>query len=225
MRLGRVSRQYHLMLATSLLSLALAISCASRSSAMLLIPLPLETSYGTAMLDFRSGQATVISGGDRITVGGVPLTSLGRSSASISWMFIDSLHVFVTHAGQSYQTCDLLPHLPCAYSFLFNLSMTALESPSPPGASGALSLTVPGTFGLTVAANVFLADPSQNFAFDIFLRSGPATITLDRSLESDWFFESGFAEFEPTPEPATLLFLGTTATGLGVAAWRRRRRT
>ena len=32
-------------------------------------------------------------------------------------------------------------------------------------------------------------------------------------------------ELAPVPEPATLLLFGTTATGLGLAHWRQRRRT
>jgi hypothetical protein len=40
---------------------------------------------------------------------------------------------------------------------------------------------------------------------------------------TDWFFESGFAAFEPTPEPTTLLLFATTGAGLSLVRWRRRR--
>ena len=61
---------------------------------------------------------------------------------------------------------------------------------------------MPGAFGLRVSASVFLVDPTQNFGFDSFERSGPASITLQTaSVPGGWLFESGFAEIDPTPEP------------------------
>jgi hypothetical protein len=58
-----------------------------------------------------------------------------------------------------------------------------------------------------------------------FFGSGPASLTFD--WVGDWIFDSGFARIGSpgptrTPEPTTLLLLGTTAAGLGLAGWRRR---
>ena len=79
-----------------------------------------------------------------------------------------------------------------------------------------------------IPALVILAfgfDPTPNFEFDSFERSGPASITLEWFPEygNAWQFESGFAEIDPTPEPAILLLFATSGAGLGLARWRRRR--
>jgi CheY-like chemotaxis protein len=134
---------------------------------------------------------------------------------------LNSFNSDTVHAGQGYLTCDILPHVSCATSFI-SLSMAAFELPPPPTPAD-VTLTVPGMFNLVMNARVLFADPNQNF-FIGFERSGPASITLQRGLgHSGWSFESGFAEFEPTPEPATLLLFATSGAGLGLVRWYRRR--
>jgi hypothetical protein len=209
----------------AILGVALVAVCPSAGRAIPLLP---ETTSGTAELDasFLSGGGgvTLHSGQDTISVGGVPLTFRGPTSASISWPLIDNLNVSVTHAGQYYHTCFSVP--PCAWSTEFFLRMATADPvpPPPPLIAADFQLTVPGTYGVRVSASVFLVDPTQNFAFDSFERSGPASITLQWFPEyGGWQFESGFAEIDPTPEPATVLLFATSGAGLGLVRWLRRR--
>jgi PEP-CTERM motif len=222
---------FRTLLASSVIIVVALVACwPSAGTALALIPLLPETTSGTAELDasFLSGGGgvTLHSGDDSIFVSGSPLgspfTSRGPTSAFISYPFIDNLHVSVTHAGQHYSTCVSVP--PCANSFEFFLIM-ATQEPAPPPSLTPAQLTVPGTFGLRVSARVFLTDPTRNFMFDLFERSGPASITLQTaSVPGGWLFESGFAEIDPTPEPTTLLLFGTTGAGLGLVRWFRRGR-
>jgi len=208
---------------SAILGFALVAVCPSAGSAIPLLP---ETTSGTAELNLHGGFTTIISGEDRIFVGGVPLTSSGPTSAFISWPFIDNLNVSVTHAGQHYSTCNTA-FRPCAWSseFLLGMATAAPMPPPPPLTAADFHLTVPGTYGLRVSASVFLVDPTQNFGFDSFQRSGPAAITLQWFPGyGNWQFESGFAEIDPTPEPTTLLLFATSAAGLGLARWLRRGR-
>jgi hypothetical protein len=217
---------------SAIIGLALVAVCPSAGRA---IPLLTETTSGTAELQaiFASGGGgvTLHSGDDSIFVSGSPLgspfTSRGPTSAFISWPFIDNLNVHVTHAGQHYSTCNTAVR-PCAWSYEFFLRMATADPvpPPPPLTAADFHLTVPGTYGLRVSASVFFVDPTQNFGFESFQRSGPAAITLQWFPEygNIWQFESGFAEIDPTPEPATLLLFATTGAGLGLVRWFRRGR-
>jgi len=50
--------------------------------------------------------------------------------------------------------------------------------------------------------------------------TGPWNFNLTGSTD----FQLTATDLEPVPEPATILLLGTTAAGLGLARWRQRRR-
>jgi hypothetical protein len=228
-----ISRRYRLM---SLLSLALVVFCPSAGGAIPSFPefFP-ELTSGSVSLEtgggFTLGRATVTSEGTMIRVmafapvGGSPFP-LNPASKTIFWQIIDPLIVGVTHPDQTFTACrgaGVFPVFPCAEGLIFTLSMGAPQPP-PPVTPVDSRLTVPGTFGLDLSVRIILSDSNfdQQGPFLTFDTSGPASITL-RPAFGVWSFDSGFAEFEPTPEPATLLLFGTTAAGLGLARWYRRR--
>jgi hypothetical protein len=103
---------------------------------------------------FSFGRATVQSGADRFSVLGSLLTSVGATSA-----VLNSFNSDTVHAGQGYLTCDILPHVSCATSFI-SLSMAAFELPPPPTPAD-VTLTVPGMFNLVMNARVLFADPTR----------------------------------------------------------------
>jgi hypothetical protein len=148
----------------------------------------------------------------------------------------------LTHAGQVFFPCGDLHQ--CAFLVDFSAFMHA-DPPSPltiPPTlfTGPSRVTVDGTFSLSVGASVYEGGfPVFGVGGNFF---GPASLTFDALLETappllceirpefcgtlvfrGWEFDSGFARIEPTPEPATLLLFGTTAAGLGLARWSRRR--
>jgi hypothetical protein len=147
----------------------------------------------------------------------------GPTGASTHWSLIDSAIVTVTghpHAGQAFdETCDVNT---CTFP---GSGSTFSMSGVPPPFTGDLTVTVPGTFSMELSGLVIYPfDPSQTFELT-FVREGPATLTFDWQADADdWVFASGTARIEPTPEPTTLLLVGTTAAGLGLARWVKRRR-
>jgi PEP-CTERM motif-containing protein len=106
----------------------------------------------------------------------------------------------------------------------------------PPPFDGNSTVTVPGTYSLFFAGVVVLLPSDQPGEFfsagpgGSFTGSGPASLTfvwlpsIGPFLPPLWLFDSGDAEIHPTPEPATLLLWGTSAAGLGLARWWKRRR-
>jgi len=164
----------------------------------------------------------------------------------------DPNFVSVTHGGQTFSSSHpgVCGTPPC-FSVGLIASMHA-DPPSPltfppTPFTGPFRVTVNGTFSLSVIAAVSFDNPLQDFSVGVGFLSGtpdfagPASLTFDAIVETfpsceqfpaplcgtprfdGWQFESGFAQIDPTPEPATLLLFGTTAAGLGLGGWRRRR--
>ena len=110
---------------------------------------------------------------------------------------------------------------------------TAIDAPGVSGINNRGQIV--GSVGLGVEHIVgFVRKPDGAFSFFDAPGSSVTVFTAinDRDVVAGIFFGEPSAEgfvasldrLNATPEPATLLLFGTTATGLGVAAWRRRRR-
>lgn len=229
MRLGRVSRRYRLMSAVSSFSLVLVAFGPAVGSATEFVLLPPESTsgsfgMGTAPADINGGGFVSNPDGDSISFHfAAPFAFPSPTGGSASYFQIDSLGVTIAHAGQVYDvTCQTHPS-SCTYlgadSPIGNGPSRFSMHADPPPFSGNPTVMVPGTFNMTLIATVFSGSTALlTLEFD---RSGPAILTFDR-FGGEWLFNSGFAQIDPTPEPTTLLLLGTTAAGLGVAARRRR---
>ncbi len=71
--------------------------------------------------------------------------------------------------------------------------------------------------GVFPSATTFTLDPASPISAVIFERTTVNTIAgLNNPPTDDW-------QLYPIPEPATLLLVGTTMVGLGLAGWRKRR--
>jgi PEP-CTERM motif-containing protein len=231
MRLGLVPRRWLL----SLFEVLLPVLWSSVAAA---VPLFTETltsgsiNMGAAGFPFGSINVTT---SDNATIGSIfaaPFGFAGPTGASVTWNQIDFLQTGVTHAGESFMDCsahNAFPNAPCAFLESISLSMSVPQTPPPPLPGGPLSSTVPGTFSLSLL-NVGLFDshfqsigglPTSGMFYAP--AEGPASLTFRWLPDFDqWFFTDGEAQFV-TPEPTTLLLFATSAAGLGVAAWRRRR--
>jgi hypothetical protein len=137
----------------------------------------------------------------------------------------------VFRGGQETLGCDSSgrprndePHGRCVVFGLVQFSWGAVQ-PLPPLPSAAnTEAVVASTFRVLIAAGIFLDGDATGDGFG-FQASGPGRITVARGQEGLWEFRFAEARIDPLPEPATLLLFGTTAAGLGVARWVKRRRT
>ena len=243
--LRQVVSRARLMLGMSLASLALVVFCPSVGAA---VPSPFffppELTSGSFHLG--RGFAGGVDGhasfstpsGDAMSLGFQARSFLGanptETGASANEEQFFSSSGSITRAGQTYGTvpCGVQgPTLigPCSIVIGF-YRMHA----DPPPFDGNSTVTVPGTYSLTMAGVgvLFPSDqPGESFTgfSGSFTGSGPASLTfvwlpsISLSLPPQWLFDSGDAEIHPTPEPATLLLWGTGAAGLGLARWYRRR--
>jgi hypothetical protein len=197
------------------------------------VPFPPESTSGflrMSSLGSGIGGAASVStpAGDSLIISFLaPFTAPSSQGAFINW---DQVHVWNTsasHGGQfGEEFCFAFPGgSPCPpHAFGFgDFVMRA----TPPPFTGQTQVTVPGTFSMTMGADVYSGPfpPTSDFLFSLgFQGSGPATLTFNWCPQCfAWEFQSGFADIHPTPEPATLFLFGTTAAGLGLTRWSRRR--
>jgi PEP-CTERM motif-containing protein len=89
---------------------------------------------------------------------------------------------------------------------------------------------VSGVFGLATGDNGVLYAVAGTNVYTVNTTTGAATNPVDfgghglfSANGQSFFTEAGAPVPTPVPEPATLLLLGSTLTGIGLAAWRRRR--
>lgn len=109
---------------------------------------------------------------------------------------------------------------------LFHIDLANLANSAAVGPFG-----VGGVFGLATGDNGVLYAVAGTNVYTVNTATGAATNPvsfggkgLSGANGQSFFTESGAPEPTPVPEPTTLFLLGGSLTGVGVAAWRRRRR-
>jgi hypothetical protein len=155
---------------------------------------------------------------------GAPFAQPGPTGASVSYQQLDVLGVNITtHDGQTYLARDCFFSRPCPTFTAFSAVMRGLSPATAPLEGDPTTVTVDGTFGISLGAVVFFLPPFQPPLFLNGSISGPASLTFAWSpFLDEWRFQSGEGAVV-TPEPPTLLRLATTGAGLGIARWHRRR--
>jgi hypothetical protein len=234
--LRHVVSRARLMLGT-LVSLALVVCCPASGAA---VPFPPELTSGSFHLErgmlggVTGGVSLSAPNGNAFSFGFLASGAFGASVTETGafvheGQFLSPTGGLLTIAGQSYSPSRICFDAPmgnvgpCSHAGGF-FGMHA----DPPPFDGTPTVTVLGTYSLFEAHVSILSLPpdlQEQFPqglFGSYTGTGPATMTFVRFADF-WFFESGVAEIHPTPEPATLLLWGTSAAGLGLARWCRRR--
>ena len=108
---------------------------------------------------------------------------------------------------------------------LFRIDLTNLAASAAVGPFG-----VGNVFGLATGDDGVLYAVAGTQTFTVNTATGAATNPINyggQGLGSangqSFFTEAGAPSPSPVPEPTTLFLLGSTLTGMGLAAWRRRR--
>ena len=107
--------------------------------------------------------------------------------------------------------------------FLINLANLATSTAVGPFGVGSV-------FGLATGDDGVLYAVAGTQVFTVNTATGAATNPINYGLQGlgsangqSFFTEAGAPAPNPVPEPTTLFLLGSTLTGMGLAAWRRRR--
>jgi PEP-CTERM motif-containing protein len=180
---------------------------------------------------FGIGGAIDVNTSDPATIGisfaQVTPNTAGPTGAGADGNNIDDQFTTVGYAGQTFSTCGSFGPFPCAFTGSFSLRMFVPRAPDPPVPGGGFTVTVPGTFTLSrLGVGIFGPGFIQVGGFGGDAGPGPASLTFKWEPQfNQWLFDEGEAQFGVTPEPTTLLLFATSAAGLGVASWRRRRHT
>ena len=90
---------------------------------------------------------------------------------------------------------------------------------------GGATVTIATPFTMTGNLNIFSGPPFEGppvFSMTVS-GSGLATLTLQQ-IESGYVLTTIHYDFQPVPEPATLLLFGTGLAATALLAWRRRKR-
>lgn len=185
MRLGRVPRRYHVIAATSLLSLILVALGPSTGSAIPLLPEETSGSFSLQVANFLRGAISLSTpGGDAISVRFTVIDQVGgfgfTGASVISGPGLDLLFVSIAHGGQTFGSShpSVCGSPPCPSAFILASMHADLPSPltdPPTPFTGPFRVTVNGTFSLSLAAGVSFADPSQSFGLEVGFLSGSGT--------------------------------------------------
>jgi hypothetical protein len=186
--------------------------------------------FMAAPFRFVSGSATDTDG-NTFSFSWIPLffsvqgAVRGVSFASSNFGDSDVASGSAMYQGHSYPNCDstIFPGIPHPTPCAFIRAGVSMGGPPPPFDPGATSTVIAGSF--TIGLDVLLFTDRLGQLIDEFQRSGSghAVITLvNDPLSQNWLFKSGTGMIDPVPEPATLLLLGGTFAGIGLARWSRR---
>jgi hypothetical protein len=194
------------------------------------IPVEITSGTGRSFFPFASGTGLSNLSGDGIFIQTLNLSDLigpflrlfdagifpftpGRT-ASVNVVANDGVFL----SGVTLFGAPVFPFQPIGVRSFPTLGTASFQFP--PLADHA-TLTVPFSF----SANLPLCRFPGLLELDL---TGHGLTTIELSLDSSgtaWGFTRITYDFNPIPEPTTLLLFGTTAAGLGLARWVKRRRS